>query len=134
ARGQEPKDDLPPSATQAKDVSAEISGAFDAAPRSPSTLTNSTPKEPKALNATAQPTNAANPPQGAKQAFGSAAPVALDRYGDNSLPSPPPAGQSKPMVNPFAGAPTAATPTNQQTPQIDRLAPLSNPGGDSGSL
>lgn len=135
ARGQEPKDDLPPSATQAKDVSAEISGAFDAAPRAPSTLSNTMPKEPKALNATAQPTNAANPSPSAKQAFSaSGAPVALDRYGDNSLPAPPPAGQSKPMVNPFAAAPTAATPTNTQSPQNDRLAPLSGSGGDSGSL
>jgi uncharacterized repeat protein (TIGR01451 family) len=135
ARGQEPKDDSPAPPTQAKGVSAEISGAFDAAPKAPTALSNTIPKEPKTLNATGQPTNAANPSQGAKQAFGgSAAPAALDRYGDNSLPSPPPAGQSKPMVNPFAAPPPTTTPTNTQSPQNDRLAPLSNPGGDAGSL
>src|SRR5439155_20196750 len=54
ARGQEPKDDMPPAAVQVKDVSADISGAFDAPPKSVATpataAATAAPKEPKTLS------------------------------------------------------------------------------------
>src|SRR4051794_36459764 len=74
-RGQEPKDDAPPTATKLNDVSADISGAFDAAPKTGAATSAAPPTEPKTLNATAQKTNTADSAQRAKQAFGIATPL-----------------------------------------------------------
>jgi uncharacterized repeat protein (TIGR01451 family) len=125
ARGQEPKDDMPATAGQVKDVSADISGAFDAAPKSAAASTGVATKEPKALSPPDQLTNGADSSQRAKQAFGSATPLPpSDRYGGGSLAAPPTSGQLKPgTVNPFDSAPTSASPASAKN---DRIAPLSN--------
>jgi uncharacterized repeat protein (TIGR01451 family) len=122
-RGQEPKDDAPPIATQVNDVSADISGAFDAAPKTGAGPSAATPKEPKTLNATAQNTNTGESAQRAKQAFGNATPLpAGDRYGGSLPPLPAPAQPKAAVVNPFDSVPLPASPVNAKN---DRIAPLS---------
>lgn len=123
ARGQEPKDDLPPAAVPVKDISADISGAFDAAPNGSSLPAGGAMKEPKPLNTPTQPTNIADSAQRAKQAFGGpTAPAASDRYGGGPLPAPTSPGQLKPAtVNPFGATPLAASPTSGKSDRLEAL-------------
>ena len=132
ARGQEPKDDAVPAAVQVKDVSADISGAFDAAPQNGAAPATGAAKEPKPLSTPAQQTNIAESAQRAKQAFGSGTPLPPgDRYGGGSLSAPPTAAQPKASnVNPFGPAPLAASPANAKN---DRIAPLPNSPNDIGT-
>jgi uncharacterized repeat protein (TIGR01451 family) len=129
ARGQAPKEDMPPAAVPVNDVSADISGAFDAAPKAGATPTTAAVKEPKALNAPAQKTNVADSAERAKQAFGSATPLSPgDRYNGGSLPTLPTPAQSKPAtVNPFGAAPISASPVDAKN---DRIAPLTSSPND----
>ena len=130
-RGQEPKDDLPPTAVQVKDVSADISGAFDAATKSAATPSTPLAKEPKTLNPPDPQTNTMDSAQRAKQAFGNATPLPPgDRYNRGSLTPPPTTTQPKaPIVNPFDSLPVSAPAT---TANNDRLAPLSTSPSDIG--
>lgn len=134
ARGQEPKDDALPTAVQVKDISDDISGAFDAAPKTAAAPTAAAAKEPKTLSAPNQQTNIADSAQRAKQAFGNKTPLPPgDRYSGGSLPAPPTAAPpNPPTVNPFGSAPLSAAPANAKN---DRIAPLSNSPNDiSGPL
>jgi uncharacterized repeat protein (TIGR01451 family) len=128
ARGQEPKDDATPTVVQVKDVSADISGAFDSPPNNSATPPAAVTKEPKTLIAPDQKINIAGSAQRAKQAFGNATPLPPgDRYSGGSLPAPPTAAQPKPAtVNPFGSAPVSATPASASptTAKNDRIAPL----------
>jgi uncharacterized repeat protein (TIGR01451 family) len=132
ARGQEPKDDMPATAVQVKDVSADISGAFDTPSKSVATPVTPAVKEPKALNPPDQLGGSPESAQRAKQAFGNAAPLPPgDRYGGGSLPALPTAAQTKsPTVNPFGSAPASASSANAKN---DRIAPLPNSSGDAGA-
>ena len=125
---------MPATAVQVKDVSADISGAFDTPPKSVTTPVAPAAKEPKALNPPDQLTNGGSPEpaQRAKQAFGSAAPLPPgDRYGGGSLAAPPTAAQPKSgTVNPFGTAPLSASPANAKN---DRIAPLSGSPNDAGA-
>ncbi|HMC11714.1 MAG TPA: hypothetical protein VKH44_10505, partial [Pirellulaceae bacterium] len=132
ARGQEPKDDATPTAVQVKDVSADISGAFDSPPNNSATPPAAVTKEPKTLIAPDQKTNIADSAQRAKQAFGNATPLPPgDRYNGGSLPAPPTAAQPKPAtVNPFGSAPVSASPASAKN---DRIAPLPTSPSDIGA-
>jgi uncharacterized repeat protein (TIGR01451 family) len=130
ARGQEPKDDMPATAVQVKDVSADISGAFDSPPKSAATPATPAAKEPKALNPPDQLGGNSQSAQNAKQAFGNATPLPPgDRYSSGSLAAPPTPAQPKPAtINPFDSAPASASPINAKN---DRIAPLSGSPNDT---
>lgn len=127
-RGQEPKDDAPSTATRVNDVSADISGAFDAAPKAGAATSTATPKDPKTLNATTQKTNTDESAQRAKQAFGGATPrPSGDRYGGGSLPAlPTPIQPKTATVDPFGSAPLPASPASAKNDRIAPLTPLPN--------
>ncbi|HVT29209.1 MAG TPA: hypothetical protein VHE81_14430, partial [Lacipirellulaceae bacterium] len=133
ARGQEPKDDLPPpaQATSAAANSGKRSGSISKreVPANGGPL-----KEPQPLKVADQTSDIADAANRAKQAFRAAPPSAInDRYAQASPPIHEPAmAATAATANPFAATPVSTSPSNAATSKNDRIEPLPAAPDDAG--